>query len=62
MENMVYFATDKNGYLWFICRDCGNKEHSQFKFCPVCQNAHRNPDGEFKAALENLISTRRIRT
>ena len=56
MQNMVYYTTDKNGKIWFICRDCGNKEHFQFTFCPVCKNEREHQNPEFRSALKTIIA------
>lgn len=57
MANMIFFMTDRRGGEWFICRDCGNKEHYQTDFCPVCKNVRPHQNPEFRAALGNLIAT-----
>lgn len=55
MENMINYIRDRKGRTWYICRDCGNKELSQFTFCPVCKNVGQNPNPRFREALANLI-------
>ena len=54
MDNMLFFAKDKKGRDWYICKDCGNKEMSRFLVCPICHN-EPNQDKEKREALNNLI-------
>lgn len=58
--NMMPYIRDSKGRVWYICRDCGNKEMKQYNFCPVCKNISRGTNPERLSALARLIASGRL--
>ena len=52
MDNLIRYCTDSRGLTWYICKDCGNKERTKWRYCPVCKNEHPQSNPDLKAILD----------